>query len=797
MIDSDFKVLSEALAELNWQDRQLALDVIQRNYEKRQYFVAFIGQYSAGKSRLINNLLGRNVLPTGVNETTPLLTYVRYGEKEKARLHYLDHAVREISLDEVGTVIQNSDHWEPDQLDYLEVFLSVELLRSGLILLDTPGINTVIHRHEQLLAMSLNLASRIIYVVGQAPHGTDIEMIKSFREQGMEMVFVRTHCEEIMPQEENPDDVIRADQALLGSCGIDADSCFHVSNLEDSNWFGNLRNLRTLLAQVGREINDEIERATALQLQKMGSDCIAALEEKASVLSAIKTGDEQARAQKLAESEKKIAHFEKVIADCQQKLRLELSDCEQKIRGKITQDAHDFLDDAVGHIANCCDEIQTPEQMLALMRAETQHIFEQITADINVVINPILHGIRDGLQLETFSFDSECIPAVESYTELTYSQNCQAEHLLTQLNYLRENRTDIEQQLQKISEDPAYSNLQEDLKALEQAIIESKNTYHSLPPYTPQFVQVDDGKMQPSQTAKMIGNIADWALLLLPGGAVSGAIKGAAESGKFVSKLATMIGKSEKALAIIKNGDTVKDIAFALQNMSKTYATQKRIAKAGKLINTVANGTEKALKVKQTLSNSGAPSTFLDYLTIQYWAEQIGKNFDTPPKLVVDKEYEQRYLAAKGSIEKKLLEHQQRAYRIRCEQQAFENEQERLTAERKASIVDERQIQAELDRVQNEIAAAAEKEAKSQWKKACGSWYREHVSSQIPRVLENYLSSFADRLYQYQEDRIQEIYHKLSEEQQTYQNLLGNTASSAEELTRVTALLDTLKGVVI
>ena len=196
-MEKQFQALSAAIDILDWQERRNSLRIIQENYENSQYFVAFIGQFSAGKSFLINNILGRTILPTGIQETTPLLTYIRYGSKEKARLHYLDGAICEISLDEVRSLVQNGSQWDLPELDCLEVFLTDALLARGLILLDTPGSNTVIQRHQRLLARSLDLASRIVYVTGQALHATETELLQAIKARGKEIDVIRTPCDEI------------------------------------------------------------------------------------------------------------------------------------------------------------------------------------------------------------------------------------------------------------------------------------------------------------------------------------------------------------------------------------------------------------------------------------------------------------------------------------------------------------------------------------------------------------------------------------------------------------------------
>ena len=132
--------------------------------------MAFIGQYSAGKSSLINTLLGRQILPGGRVETTPLLTYISYGAAEGGRLFYTDGDTEDISLETVMDITQsNRVTRNLDNVEHLEIFLNEPILADGMVLLDTPGINTLIKRHEQLLANSLALASAIIYVVSGAP----------------------------------------------------------------------------------------------------------------------------------------------------------------------------------------------------------------------------------------------------------------------------------------------------------------------------------------------------------------------------------------------------------------------------------------------------------------------------------------------------------------------------------------------------------------------------------------------------------------------------------------------------
>ncbi len=52
--------------------------------------VLVVGEAKRGKSTLVNALLGREVLPSGVTPLTAVTTTVRYGDDERAEVRFLD-----------------------------------------------------------------------------------------------------------------------------------------------------------------------------------------------------------------------------------------------------------------------------------------------------------------------------------------------------------------------------------------------------------------------------------------------------------------------------------------------------------------------------------------------------------------------------------------------------------------------------------------------------------------------------------------------------------------------------------
>ena len=74
--------------------------------------VAVLGRFKAGKSSFLNHFIGRNVLPVGVVPVTAVVTEIRYGAREEARVHHHDGRDPEVPLDQIGGYISEKENPE-------------------------------------------------------------------------------------------------------------------------------------------------------------------------------------------------------------------------------------------------------------------------------------------------------------------------------------------------------------------------------------------------------------------------------------------------------------------------------------------------------------------------------------------------------------------------------------------------------------------------------------------------------------------------------------------------------------
>ncbi|MCA2811274.1 MAG: dynamin family protein [Microcystis sp. M090S1] len=73
--------------------------------KQTEFHVAFLGSYSAGKSTIINGILGREILPEANKSTTAFPTIVKKGEKDQAFIYFMDDKAQTILYDSFITEI--------------------------------------------------------------------------------------------------------------------------------------------------------------------------------------------------------------------------------------------------------------------------------------------------------------------------------------------------------------------------------------------------------------------------------------------------------------------------------------------------------------------------------------------------------------------------------------------------------------------------------------------------------------------------------------------------------------------
>lgn len=785
-----FGVLEEAAKELNLPQDIDRLQNMQKVYDEGLYFASFIGNFSSGKSSLINNIIGRKILPQGTVETTPILTYIRYGLDEKAVLFFNDGSQKDIALEDVSGIMQkgsNSD-FDVNDLEHMEIFLNQDLFANGLILMDTPGLNTIIKRHERLLMTSLALSSKIVYVTGGAVSKIDAEKLAMITKQGFNISYVRTHCDEIRESEEGLDDVIKTDKDLLSEYGLNSDQCFHVSNVEGTSCYDNIDRLKAELTVIGEDAKHSLEMDTKSQLKVFADDYLEQLKKIESVLAAKKSNNDAELTKQQENLSKKIQILQKSIEDYREKLNSKIDDAQKELRKDMDLYIDRSLSNAERSIKNSNIKSIDASAMDSFAKNLTNKMLQDLFTRFNDHMDPMIAEINGTLSAKNLKIESVELPDAENYADIVEEDNAELDELRDKISAINAKKENLEQMIDKLS--PAeVEEIKRVMMEAQNGIIEAKQKYSSLGAYVPRMVEVQQNGAKASDIGRNIGNVLDWITIIMPQGALVKAVKGVG----LLPKIAKTVGTVEKTLGIAQKSTGIANTVRNFLGMSKTYQTVRRTQKAVKLLNTVQNTVQAG---SQALKSAPVETSFLDYLSLAHWGEKLGGMFDAPPMMTVDKEYERAYMESKHQIEAEIKEQQALAYKKKCELGIYEDERERRAAKIQSLTADAAEVERQLKHKKAQIKAESQKKALAKWKADCAEWYRNSIESELRKLVDDYLSEIPSRMENYQDRRSNMLMNKLNSEQAEYDKLMNIPPGETEEkLNKTMALMQNVSAV--
>src|SRR5215204_37486 len=165
----------------------VAADDLRRFHEAREqltglFLLVVAGEFNSGKSSFINALLGERVLPEGVTPTTDRINVLRHGPE-------ITDQLREAYL--------------------LERTHPAEVLRE-ISIVDTPGTNAIIRRHEELTRDFVPRSDLVLFVTSADRPFTESEreFLEQIREWGKKIVFIVNKVD-ILARPEDRAEVLR------------------------------------------------------------------------------------------------------------------------------------------------------------------------------------------------------------------------------------------------------------------------------------------------------------------------------------------------------------------------------------------------------------------------------------------------------------------------------------------------------------------------------------------------------------------------------------------------------------
>ncbi len=137
------------------------LDSLASEITQTELLVPFIGNFSAGKSSLLNAFLGQDLLAVGLTPETELATELRYGDDPHVLAFREDGDSERLDIANLNELKRR-----PGEFTHLRVYLDHPRLKAlpSLVLVDMPGFGSALTSHNQAISYYLPRGAHFIVV---------------------------------------------------------------------------------------------------------------------------------------------------------------------------------------------------------------------------------------------------------------------------------------------------------------------------------------------------------------------------------------------------------------------------------------------------------------------------------------------------------------------------------------------------------------------------------------------------------------------------------------------------------
>ncbi|MFN2527898.1 MAG: dynamin family protein [Candidatus Baltobacteraceae bacterium] len=183
--------------------------------QRARFVLAVVGEFSSGKSFLLNALLGKfryetvantqqiaGLLATDINPSTATITELEWGSAEEANAYYVDGRTERIPLDRLSKFVavgrsgdegKMHDATADENRAPARVLVSVDspFLQRGFTVADTPGLASINPAHRRATLQFLPSADAVLYLIDtQQPFSEGDAAFLGIIRQHIDSIFI-------------------------------------------------------------------------------------------------------------------------------------------------------------------------------------------------------------------------------------------------------------------------------------------------------------------------------------------------------------------------------------------------------------------------------------------------------------------------------------------------------------------------------------------------------------------------------------------------------------------------------
>ena len=237
-----------------------------RESDNQLLVLPVVGEFSSGKTTLINALTNSKKLETASKATTSVIYEIYFGNpQEKGEIIYNNGSLEEV--EDLG-VIKND---QLDNVQFIRIYDTAQKIANSTVIVDTPGLSSNDARHLQALNSYLPNGDAILLCIdiNQQITNSLIEFIKSAKltERPIYLVVTKTDSK-------TQNEVEQAVEYIQKNIELPLDNIVCISALNNQ-----LDDFYKLIGDIQQKKNDIIGKKIIFELEQIRKNLVSQLEE--------------------------------------------------------------------------------------------------------------------------------------------------------------------------------------------------------------------------------------------------------------------------------------------------------------------------------------------------------------------------------------------------------------------------------------------------------------------------------------------------------------------------------------
>ncbi|MEY2195853.1 dynamin family protein [Neobacillus sp. BF23-41] len=248
-----------------------------KKLKNKEFMIAFCGHFSAGKSTMINQLVGENLLPSSPIPTSANLVKVKAGE-EYAKVFFKNEKPR-IYLAPYDYELVKNYCKDGDQIEEIEISHSHSGLPDNTVIMDTPGIDSADDAHRIATESAIHLADIVLYVMDFNHVQAELNFLftKELTQAGKEVYLVINQIDKHNDEELSFDEFQNSVVDSFASWGVKPARIFYTSLKNKNHAFNEFNDLQEFITEKLASKDQLLIPSVFHSLKKITQDHIAQL----------------------------------------------------------------------------------------------------------------------------------------------------------------------------------------------------------------------------------------------------------------------------------------------------------------------------------------------------------------------------------------------------------------------------------------------------------------------------------------------------------------------------------------